>query len=67
MGESLEEEPSAFIAVEICSKVIELVAQGFVIDRDSIVERLEKRRKSVGNVVHKRILSDAEEFVRKGM
>jgi hypothetical protein len=66
MSESWEEERSAFIAGEIGGAVIELVAEGVVIDRDTIVERLEDKRKSVGNTIHKRILRDAAEFVRKG-
>jgi len=66
MSDSWEEERSAFIAGEIGGAVIELVAEGVVIDRDTIVERLEERRKSVGNVVHKGMLRDAAEFVRKG-
>jgi hypothetical protein len=66
MSDLWEEERSAFIAGEIGSAVIELVAEGVVIDRDTIVERLEDKRKSVGNTVHKGILRDAAEFVRKG-
>ncbi|MCI1676653.1 MAG: hypothetical protein LKK36_06345 [Ewingella americana] len=66
MSDLWEEERSAFIAGEIGGAVIELVTEGVVIDRDTIVERLEERRKSVGNVVHKGMLRDAAEFVRKG-
>ncbi|MGO2458845.1 MAG: hypothetical protein ACTH8P_01535 [Ewingella sp.] len=66
MSDSWEEERSAFIAGEIGGAVIELVAEGVVIDRDTIVERLEDKRKSVGNTIHKGILRDAAEFVRKG-
>lgn len=66
MSDSWEEERSAFIAGEIGGAVIELVAEGIVIDRDTIVERLEDKRKSVGNTIHKGILRDAAEFVRKG-
>ncbi|MGP9420188.1 hypothetical protein ACT3RT_14495 [Ewingella sp. AOP9-I1-14] len=66
MSESWEEERSAFIAGEIGGAVIELVSEGVVIDRNTIVERLEDKRKSVGNTAHKGILRDAAEFVRKG-
>ena len=66
MSDSWEEERSAFIAGEIGGAVIELVSEGVVIDRDTIVERLEDKRKSVGNTIHKEILRDAAEFVRKG-
>jgi len=65
MSDSWEEDRSAFIAGEIGSAVIELVAEGGVIDRDTIVERLEDKRKSVGNTIHKGILRDAAEFMRK--
>jgi len=66
MSDSWEEERSAFIAGEIGGAVIELVSEGVVIDRDTIVERLEDKRTSVGNTVHKGILRDAAEFLRKG-
>ncbi|MFI3308949.1 hypothetical protein [Ewingella allii] len=66
MSDSWEEERSAFIAGEIGGAVIELVAEGVVIDRDTIVERLEDKRKSVGNTIHKGILRGAAEFVGKG-
>lgn len=66
MSDSWEEERSAFIAGEIGGAVIELVSEGVVIDRNTIVERLEDKRKSVGNTIHKGILRDAAEFVRKG-
>ncbi|MGY2800308.1 hypothetical protein ACVWV0_004584 [Ewingella americana] len=66
MSDSWEEDRSAFIAGEIGGAVIELVAEGVVIDRDTIVERLEDKRKSVGNTIHKGILRDAAEFVREG-
>lgn len=66
MSDSWDEERSAFIAGEIGGAVIELVAEGVVIDRDTIIERLEEKRKSVGNTIHKGILRDAAEFVRKG-
>jgi len=66
MSDSWEEERSAFIAGEIGDAVIELVAEGIVIERDTIVERLEDKRESMGNTVHKEILRDAAEFVREG-
>lgn len=66
MSDSWEEDRSAFIAGEIGGAVIELVAESVVIDRDTIVERLEDKRKSAGNTVHKGILRDAAEYVRKG-
>lgn len=66
MSDSWEEERSAFIAGEIGGVVIELVSEGVVIDRDTIVERLEDRLKSVGNTIHKGILHDTAEYVREG-
>lgn len=46
--------------------VVELIIDGVVIDRDAIFERLEVKRSTVGNVIHKGVLRDAAEFVRKG-
>ena len=62
----LLEDRAAFIAGEICGAVVELIIGGVVISRDAIVERLEAKRKAVGNVIHKGVLRDAAEFVRKG-
>lgn len=46
--------------------MVELIIGGAEIGRDAIVERLEAKRKSVGNMIHKGVLRDAAEFVRKG-
>ncbi len=62
----LLEDRAAFIAGEIGGAVVELIIGGVVISRDAIVERLEAKRKAVGNVIHKGVLRDAAEFVRKG-
>ncbi|WP_260490292.1 hypothetical protein [Citrobacter braakii] len=64
--DELLEDRAAFIAGEIGGAVAELINDGMVIDRDAIVDRLEAKRRSVGNVIHKGILRDAAEFVRKG-
>ncbi|HED1838443.1 TPA: hypothetical protein R4X26_002745 [Citrobacter freundii] len=64
--DELLEDRAAFIAGEIGGAVAELINDGVVIDRDAIVDRLEAKRRSVGNVIHKGILRDAAEFVRKG-
>ena len=53
-------------AGEIGGAVVELIIAGVVIERDAIVERLETKRKAVGNMIHKGVLRDAAEFVRKG-
>ncbi|WP_227544469.1 hypothetical protein [Raoultella terrigena] len=64
--DELLEDRAAFIAGEIGGAVVELIIAGVVIDRDAIVERLEAKRRSVGNVIHKGLLRDAAEFARKG-
>ncbi|HDL8497029.1 TPA: hypothetical protein PXR59_000551 [Yersinia enterocolitica] len=66
MDNSWQEERAGFIAGEIGGAVIELIAAGVAITRDNIVERLEGKRKDVGNVVHKGILRDAANTLRKG-
>ncbi|EPZ2459379.1 hypothetical protein ACXLRS_004654 [Citrobacter youngae] len=64
--DELLEDRAAFIAGEIGGAVVELIIDGLVIERDAIVERLEAKRKTVGNMIHKGVLRDAAEFVRKG-
>lgn len=64
--DELLEDRAAFIAGEIGGAVVELIIDGVVIERDAIVERLEAKRKAVGNMIHKGVLRDAAEFVRKG-
>ena len=64
--DELLEDRAAFIAGEIGSAVVELIIGGVVISRDAIVDSLETKRKAVGNVIHKGLLRDAAEFVRKG-
>lgn len=64
--DELLEDRAAFIAGEIGGAVVELIIDGVVIERDAIVERLEAKRKTVGNMIHKGVLRDAAEFMRKG-
>ncbi|EIN5431720.1 hypothetical protein LPC74_000063 [Salmonella enterica] len=64
--DELEEDRAAFIAGEIGGAVVELIIDGVVINRDAIVERLEEKRRAVGNVIHKCVLRDAAAMVRKG-
>ena len=64
--DELLEDRAAFIAGEIGGAVVELIIAGTAIERDAIVERLEAKRKAVGNMIHKGVLRDAAEFVRKG-
>ncbi|MEX0496028.1 hypothetical protein AB3X31_23335 [Raoultella terrigena] len=62
----LEEDRIVFIAGEIGGAVASLIANGMVISRDAIVDSLKAKRRAVGNVIHKGLLRDAEELVRKG-
>lgn len=64
--DELLEDRAAFIAGEIGGTVVELIIEGVEINRDAIVDRLEAKRRSVGNVIHKGLLRDAAEFARKG-
>ncbi|EPF2246591.1 hypothetical protein ACSP9K_005049 [Citrobacter werkmanii] len=64
--DELLEDRAAFIAGEIGGAVVELIIGGIVISQDAIVDSLEAKRKSVGNVIHKGLLRDAAEMVRKG-
>lgn len=64
--DELLEDRAAFIAGEIGGAVVELIIAGETIGRDAIAERLEDKRKTVGNMIHKGVLRDAAEFVRKG-
>ncbi|HEB0856981.1 TPA: hypothetical protein RY260_004945 [Citrobacter freundii] len=64
--DELLEDRAAFIAGEIGGAVVELIIGGVVISRDAIVDSLEAKRKAVGNVIHKGLLRDAAEMVRKG-
>lgn len=64
--DELEEDRAAFIAGEIGGAVVELIIGGVVINRDAIVDCLERKRRSVGNVIHKGVLRDAAAMVRKG-
>ena len=64
--DELLEGRAAFIAGEIGGAVVELIIGGVVISRDAIVDSLEAKRMAVGNVIHKGLLRDAAEMVRKG-
>lgn len=62
----LEEERAAFIAGEIGGIVVQLIIEGVEINRDNIVEYLEIKRRTVGNMIHKGVLRDSAVMVRKG-
>lgn len=65
-NDELKEDRAAFIAGEIGGAVFSLISNGIVINRNAIVDSLEAKRKAVGNVIHKGLLRDAAEYVRKG-
>lgn len=67
MENSWEEERAGFIAGEIGGAVFELIVERVVISRDAIVDSLEAKRRVVGNTIHKGILRDAAEHVRRGI
>lgn len=66
MEVSWEEERAAFIAGEIGGAVIDLIVSAEAINCENIVGRLEYKRKVTGNTIHKGILRDAADYVRKG-
>ncbi|HCM9277049.1 hypothetical protein ABKV66_01465 [Enterobacter hormaechei] len=65
-ADELKEYRIAFMAGEVGCVVFELVYNGIEINKDNIVGFLEGKRKAVGNVIHKGMLRDAAEMVRKG-
>lgn len=52
--------------LERWGEVFELIYNGIEINKENIVGFLEGERKAVGNVIHKGLLRDAAEMVRKG-
>ncbi|ABP59692.1 conserved hypothetical protein [Enterobacter sp. 638] len=64
--DELADDRIAFMAGEVGCVVFELVYNGIEINKDNIVGMLEGKRKAVGNVIHKGMLRDAAEMVRKG-
>ncbi|MCK6916891.1 hypothetical protein L8Q54_01100 [Enterobacter kobei] len=62
----LEEERAAFIAGEIGGVVIQLIIDSVEINRENVIDYLEAKRRTVGNVIHKGILRDSAAMVRKG-
>lgn len=46
--------------------VFELIYNGIEINQENIVGFLEGKRKAVGNVIHKGLMLDVAEMVRKG-
>lgn len=68
MGVFMEfnEERAGMISSAIGLAVVNLVAFGVPINRDNLVEELERARRETGNVIGKGVNRDAAEIVRKG-
>lgn len=68
MGGVMEfnEERAGMISSAIGLAVVNLVAFGVPINRDNLVEELERVRREMGNVIGKVANRDAAEIVRKG-
>lgn len=64
--DELADDRMTFMAGQVGCVVFELVYNGIENNKDNIVGFLEGERKSVGNVIHKGMLRDAAEMVRKG-
>ncbi len=64
--DELKEDRIAFMAGEIGVVVIELIYNSIEINRDNIVGFLEGKRKAVKNTIHKGLLRDTAELMRKG-
>ncbi|HIA0779759.1 TPA: hypothetical protein ACWOXG_004608 [Salmonella enterica subsp. enterica] len=60
------EERTGMISSAIGLAVVNLVAFGVPINRDNLVEELERVRREMGNVIGKVANRDAAEIVRKG-
>ncbi|EAN1667573.1 hypothetical protein FD430_16265 [Salmonella enterica] len=60
------EERAGMISSAIGLAVVNLVAFGVPINRDNLVEELERVRREMGNVIGKVANRDAAEIVRKG-
>ncbi|EDK5264336.1 TPA_asm: hypothetical protein G4G51_003739 [Salmonella enterica subsp. enterica serovar Dublin] len=60
------EERAGMISSAIGLAVVNLVAFGVPINRDNLVEELERARRETGNVIGKGVNRDAAEIVRKG-
>lgn len=61
------EERVGLISGAIGMAVVNLIAFGVPINRDNLVEELERVRRETGNVIGKGVNRDAAEIVRKGI
>lgn len=61
------EERAGLISGAIGMAVVNLIAFGVPINKDNLVEELERVRRETGNVIGKGVNRDAAEIVRKGV
>lgn len=61
------EERVGLISGAIGMAAVNLIAFGVPINRDNLVEELERVRRETGNVIGKGVNRDAAEIVRKGV
>lgn len=66
MEDDWENERPALIAGEVGEAAIWLILKGKEISRAAMAEHLEKKRREVGNTIHKGVLRDAAKLVRDG-
>ena len=66
MERDWEIERPAFIAGEDGEAAIWLILKGEEVNRAAMAEYLEKKRREVGNTIHKGVLRDAARLVRDG-
>lgn len=66
MEDEWENERPAFIAGEVGEAAISLILKGEEVSRAAMSEYLEKKRREVGNTIHKGVLRDAAKLVREG-
>lgn len=62
--DEMKEVRAVFIAGEIGGAVIELIIDGCVISRNSIIERLEAKCRHVGDVTHRGVLLESVDMVK---
>ncbi|ELP5250171.1 hypothetical protein V4S68_14290 [Citrobacter freundii] len=61
-----DEERAGLISGAIGMAVVNLIAFGVPLNRDNLVEELERVSRETGNVIGKGVNRDAAEIVRKG-
>ena len=66
MENEWENERPAFIAGDVGEAAIWLILKGEEVSRAAMAEYLEKKRREVGNTIHKCVLRDASRLVNDG-